>query len=151
MDDTTESVMIALLPVTTDWCRIELPHLTLVYAGAISDLQASDRNKMTKDAASLALLSRPLTLEVTGVEMFGFGEEQKVDSLRLRATSEILAMRHAVEGWNKSQHEFRPHVTIGPVGTRMFIQPPPTITFDRICVGWGNDYLTFWLNIPGFR
>ena len=27
-DDFPESVMIALLPITTDWCKIELPHMT---------------------------------------------------------------------------------------------------------------------------
>lgn len=149
-EDFSNSAMIALLPVTTNWCRIELPHLTLVYAGEIDkDLQPSDFNDLAKDAASLAMLTRPVTLSVTGVEQFG--DQEKVDVLRFQSTSELDAMRHTVEGWNKSEFPFRPHATMGPVGTSILVNfVPEAVTFDRIYVGWGEQSLTFWLKMSGF-
>ena len=146
MNDFKNSVMVALLPVTSSWCKIELPHLTLVYAGEVDDLEVTDFNKISKDAASLSMLTRPLNLMVTGVEVFG--EEDKVDVLRFQPTSQLLAMRHAVERWNKSEFPFRPHATMGPVGTRLLVPSiPEYVAFDRIMVGWGDETLTFWLNM----
>jgi 2'-5' RNA ligase len=143
MDDFEGSVMVALLPITDDWCQIELPHLTLVYAGEVKDLEPTDFNKLAKDAASLSMLSAPVFLRVTGVETFG--DTDPVSVLRLQPSPELLAMRHAVEGWNASEYtEFKPHCTIGPVGT--YIENRPThLAFDRIMVGWGEDRITFWL------
>lgn len=147
--DHKQSAMIALLPMTTDWCRIKLPHLTLVYAGEISDLSPGDFNTMAKDAASLAMLTRPLTLEVLNKEVFGnwsTDPDNMVDVFRLRATSELLAMRNFVEKWNRSEFtEFNPHVTIGPAGAQI-VEQPRMLAFDRIMVAWGEDRdLTFWL------
>lgn len=142
MLDYKDSVMIALLPVVSDWCRIEHPHMTLVYAGEADDLPQGSFNELAKDAASLAMLSHPLTLRVTGVETMG--TDEKVDVFRLQPSSELLAMRRAVERWNASEFPFKPHCTIGPSGT--YIENRPMyIAFDRICVGWGDEYLTFWL------
>lgn len=147
MEDHKESAMIALLPMTTDWCRLDLPHMTLVYAGETKDLGATAHNELAKDACSLATLSRPLTLEVLTQEQFGNWSdkpEDMVDIYRLRPTQELMAMRKFVEKWNASEHPFNPHVTIGPVGeARPFIERPRMLAFDRICVGWGTDYLTF--------
>lgn len=147
MEDHKESVMIALLPITSDWCHIKMPHLTLVYAGELEKLAPGDFNKLAKDAASLAMMSRPITLRVTGREMFGnwsTDPENAVDVYRLQPSTELAAMRHFVEDWNASEHPFNPHVTIGPPNT--IVEFPPTyVAFDRICVGWGTEYLTFWL------
>lgn len=142
--DNSDSVMIALLPITSDWCRIELPHLTLVYAGLKSDLQPTIFNELAKDAAMLAMLSRTITLRVTGVELFGRGDEPKVDVLRLQPSPELLAMRRTVEKWNASEFPFNPHCTIGPPGT--FIDWPRYLAFNRIMVGWGKESLVFSMN-----
>lgn len=139
-----KGVMIALLPITTDWCKLEVPHMTLVYAGEVDDLPEMSFNDLAKDAAMLAMLSHPIQLKVKGKEIFGSEGEEKVDVFRLQSSSELMAMRRAVEKWNASQWPFNPHVTIGPTGT--FMEFPPThLAFDRICVGWGGEYLTFWL------
>ena len=136
--------MIALLPITTDWCRIDIPHMTLVYAGTIDKLTPNNLNELAKDASMLAALSSPVTLRVTGVEVFGQDGEEKVDVLRLQPTPELLAMRRAVEHWNESEFPFRPHATIGPTGT--FLETPPRyLAFDRLMVGWGEESLTFRL------
>lgn len=144
MDDNQDKVMVALLPTTSDWAQIDIPHMTLVYAGEIKDLQASDQNELAKDAASIAMLSAPVALRVTGLEVFGSDPREKVNVFRLQPSPEIWSMRRSLERWNGSKHDFSPHVTIGPA------HQPPAMTpsyigFDRICVGWGNDYLTFWL------
>lgn len=141
-NDYSDSVMIALLPATDEWCKIDLPHLTLVYAGKKDALKPTAFNELAKDAASLAMLSGPLSLKVLGKEVFG-GSEDKVDVFRLKPTPELLAMRRVVEHWNASEHPFNPHVTIGPEGS--VVEDPKYITFNRILVEWGNDGLTFWL------
>lgn len=137
-----DSVMIALLPNTAEWCHADLPHLTLVYAGLKKDLKPVTFNELAKDAAMLSMLTSPVSLNVMGKEIFG--DSEKVDVLRFQGTSELFAMRRAVESWNKSNFPFNPHSTIGPVGT--FVEFIPTqVRFDRIMVAWGEEQLTFWL------
>jgi 2'-5' RNA ligase len=143
-DEYSDSVMVALLPMTTSWCNIALPHMTLVYAGEIKDLKQTDYNALAKDVASIAMLASPVTLQVLGVAQFGDGVE-KVDALNLRSNSALLAMRNMVEQWNASNYPFNPHCTIGPVGSLKGMCPP-YLAFDRIAVCWGSDLLTFWLN-----
>lgn len=137
-----KSVMLALLPTTDDWCHIDLPHLTLVYGGSKEDLPLTAFNALAKDAAMLAMLGRPLSLKVRSRETFG--DWEKADVFRLQPNSELWAMRRAVEDWNKSEYDFNPHVTIGPVGSPVEIVPR-YIRFDRVFVGWGDENLTFWL------
>lgn len=150
MDDQPNTTsMIALLPATSFWCKKDLPHLTLVYAGEIKDRDPGDYNMMAKDAASIAMLTRPLTLSVKEVDVFG--EETKVDVLTFQMSSELEAIRHAVKDWDESDYDkFKPHATMGPVGTRMLVPIPEVVTFDRIYVGWGEECLTFWLKMAGF-
>jgi 2'-5' RNA ligase len=145
-DDSKGSAMIALLPTVTDWCKIDLPHLTLVYAGETKDLKESDFNEMAKDASALAMTNGPIGLYVSGLDVFGGrGYDTEVDVIRLEPTSQLLAMRRLVEGWNKSEYPFNAHCTIGPVGGPR--EPMPrALLFDRILVGWNREYLTFWLN-----
>lgn len=141
MPDTNTNVMIALLPINSDWCRIELPHLTLVSAGEMKDLKPSALNALAKDAASIAMLARPLTLQVLGRDRFG-QDDEAVDVLKLRKSTSLEAMRNFVESWNASQYPFNPHVTIGPPGT-MIESIPSFIAFDRVMLAWGDDHITF--------
>lgn len=144
MSEPTDGVMIALLPVVTDWCRIEMPHMTLVYAGKVADIDQTKFTELAKSTADLALLCNPLYLRVTGVETFGKGDDGDpfVDVFTLLPTPELLAMRRAVEGWNASEFPFRPHCTIGPSG--QFVENRPQyIAFDRMVAAWGTDVLTF--------
>lgn len=143
----SSGVMIALLPITTDWCKIDIPHLTLVYCGTTDDLNPGEFNEIAKDASMLAALSAPLTLTVKGVKQFG-QDIDRVDALDIQPSTELWAMRRAVENWNASDFPFDPHCTIGPVGTPLdFV--PRSLAFDRIFVGWGDDNLTF--NLKGSR
>lgn len=138
----TDSVMIALLPTTTDWCHIPLPHMTLVYAGLLKDQKLDAFNELAKIAFGLASDRKPITLKVTGVRIFGGGVDEKVDVLRLRSTPELAEMRRSVESWNASDFPFNPHATIGPTG-QMITNVPESLTFDRIMVGWGEQKLVF--------
>jgi len=144
----SDGVMIAFLPTTTDWCKIDLPHMTLVYAGTKSDLSPTAFSDLAKDAAALASLSRPFYLRNLGVEQFG-PPEDRVNAFNLQATTELWAMRRFVEKWNKSEYPFNPHVTIGPV-TPFVDNAPGAIGFDRVYLGWGDDSLTFWLRGAGY-
>lgn len=141
-------VMIALLPMTTDWCKVDCPHMTLVYAGTTDELKPTDFNELAKDASMLAAISSPLQLKVTGVQVAG--DTEKVDVLAIQPSMELWAMRRAVEDWNASDFPFQPHATIGPVGTSVQLEVIPRyLAFDRLCVGWGNEYLTFRLKSGG--
>lgn len=139
----SDGVMIALLPSgSSEWCHIELPHMTLVYAGVVDDLPPTAFNELAKDSASIAMLSGPIGLQVIARETFG--ENKDTDVYRLRPSPELWAMRRSVERWNASQHSFNPHVTIGPIGT--FVEfPPRYVHFDRIVVEWGDEQLPFSL------
>jgi 2'-5' RNA ligase len=137
-----QGVMIALLPISGEWSKLEVPHLTLVYAGEKNTLSELDFVELAKDAAMLAMMNRVTQLRVMGRDQFGGDGEDKVDVLRLQPSPELWSMRRAVERWNASQHPFSPHCTIGPAGT--FIEMTPSyIAFDKICVGWGDEYLSF--------
>lgn len=120
--------------------------MTLVYAGTKKDHGPSDFNALAKDAASISMLVRPFALDVFSVDIFGGGDEEKVDVLRFRNTPELMAMRRYVESWNKSKHPFNPHATIGPHTFNSVGPMPGVVGFDRIMVGWGDESLTFWLN-----
>lgn len=145
MQDYSDGVMIALLPTDSSWCELDLPHMTLVYAGTVDDLSPNDFNELGKAASNLAVLSKPIVVSVTKVDVFGNGE--KVDVLRLKPTPELLAMRAAVEAWNASEFPFRPHVTIGPEGSSISKRDilPRLVRFDRILVQFGEESLTFGL------
>lgn len=143
MDGYEDSAMIALLPTTNEWCTLELPHLTLVYAGLIADRKITDFNEMSKDAAALAMTTKKFGLEVMGVATYGTTEQ--VDALKFRPTPQLLGMRHVVERWNASEHSFSPHATIGPVGSAK-LPVPKFVFFDRLLVTWGNDTMTMWLS-----
>jgi 2'-5' RNA ligase len=143
MSEFDTSVMIALLPTTTDWCHIDLPHMTLVYAGEVKDLNHADHNEMAKLSLDLALACEPFSLVVMGVDVFG-DEEDPVEVLVLRKDPEVLAMHSVVKHWDKSKHPFNPHVTVGQVGTTG-LNVPDSIAFDRIAVCWGKSKLTYRL------
>lgn len=142
-----KSAMIALLPINTEWCKQDLPHMTLVYAGEITNLSDGAYNELAKDGASLAMISGLITLRVIGVDVYG--TDEKVDVLKLQPSSELLAMRELVEQWNASEHPYSPHATIGPMGSSVQLQQtgeiPRWLAFDRVFVGWGERNMTFWL------
>ena len=141
MDNFNESAMVALLPTTSEWCKIELPHLTIVYVGEIWDLKPSTQNDLGKLAVSISRAVSPLTLEVLGVDILG--DTDLVDVLLLRPNPVLLELRSAFEEWNGSDYKsFLPHATIGPAGSRPMVLPK-TLTFDRIVVAWGESYLTY--------
>jgi len=141
-EDFSEDAMIALLPINSDWSKLDLPHMTLAYAGKIADLGPTMFNEMAKAVSSIAMMSPPITVRVMGPDIFG--DEEKVDVLRLQPTQEVMAMREMVKQYDVSDHSFRPHVTIGPMGS--FVQNVPSyIAFDRIYVGWGDRGVSFWL------
>lgn len=136
MGDFPTSVMVALLPNTVDWCRIDLPHMTLVYAGEIQDLKDSVHDRLIKTAIDISLSYGPVTTKVLKVDLFGENEDTEV--FRLNKTPQLTAMRMVLETWNASVYPFNPHATIGPVGS---FQPPAPqeLVFDRIAVAWGDQ------------
>ncbi len=137
-----DSVMIALLPITTDWCKQDLPHVTLVFSGLVTDHKPTDFNIMAKDVADIALIAKPFGLSVTGTEKLGPPEEQ-VSALMLRPTPELMALRNSLKQWDMSEFpEYKPHATIGPYPSGDTI-PPSQLAFDRLMIAWGDQQLTF--------
>ena len=141
-EDHQDDIMVALLPMTTDWSTLELPHLTLIYAGKVADHKPYEFNNMAKDVSSLAALSRPIALEVMSIGPLG-PPEDTVSAIMFRPKTELMAMRNFVEKWDTGKYPvYKPHATIGPYPS----SPPMTpsqIAFDRIAVCWGSDHLVF--------
>lgn len=140
MNDFSDSVMMALLPTTSDWCKQPLPHMTLVYAGDKNDLSIGTKNEMAKAAMHLAMVNHLLTVPVIGVDSFGDNKDEEV--LTLEATPQLLAMRSIVQRWNASQWPFSPHVTCGPIGS-VGGNIPSSISFDQIALVWGTEMMAF--------
>jgi 2'-5' RNA ligase len=166
----SDGVMIAYLPENGAWCKQDLPHMTLVYAGTLEEFNPSDLNALGKDAISAARVTGPFSLPVTSVEQFG-EDEEALDVLVFYPTPQLILARNIVERWNKSQHaEFKPHAAIGPVGSafsdkvgyvddgssaneyreydRRYIRQslPDRLYFNRIAVCWGDKKLVFNTN-----
>jgi len=143
-----DGVMVALLPIISDWANIELPHLTLVYAGQVGELSASDLDGLSKAALSIALLCAPITLRTLTKDVFGEGTDDnpKVDVLRFHPNLELLKMRAIVEDWNASDFPFRPHLTVGPVGTWNSDASPVMVAFDKVAFCTGNECQEFQLS-----
>jgi 2'-5' RNA ligase len=155
--------MIAYLPANGDWCKQDLPHMTLVFAGETADLNDTDFNAMAKDAISAARVTGSFSLPVMSVDQLGEAGEE-VDALIFHPTPQLLVARKLVEGWNKSQFtDFLPHATIGPAGSanadQVFVNTnnfgpgdrrgsviPSSLYFDRIAAVWNDQKMVFNLN-----
>lgn len=149
--------MIAYIPVDGSWCKQDFPHMTLVFAGSIIDRSETEFNALAKDAISAARVTGTFTLSVLGVDQMDEGVDA-VDVLSLYPTPQLLVARNIVEHWNQSEFpNFKPHATIGPVGSAMTIADPapqfsqgwmrqalPTrLFFNKIAVCWGDKRLIF--------
>lgn len=143
MNEFFDKVMVALLPTTTDWCRIELPHLTLSYLGKVEDLRLSLHNELLKEALTLSMDTPPILVKVMSVEEFG--EEDKVDVLLLDNSPLLKQLNKAFAEWDTTDFSFTPHCTIGPKGSVVGLTVPEFLTFDRITVSWGEEVTTFKL------
>lgn len=157
------TAMIAFLPSNAPWCKQDLPHMTLVFAGEIEGRDKSEFNAMGKDAISAARVTRTFSLTVTEVKELG-DEGEEVDALIFYPTPQLLVARQMVQGWNKSEHtDFLPHATIGPAGSALaddipqnaYVDEnyaakrkntlPASVYFDRLAVCWGDDKMIFSL------
>lgn len=140
-----EGVMIAFLPYgDLSWMQQSLPHMTLVYAGESSDLQATDYNTLAKDALTVArIMRRSFDLPVVEIQQLGNAQDGVVDALVLYPSPELLVARKLVAPWNKSEFtEFLPHVTIGPEGSAQG-KLPSSLWFNRIGVFWDQQSILF--------
>lgn len=153
----SDTAIIAYIPIDGSWCKQDFPHMTLVFAGSIVDRSETEFNALAKDAISAARITGTFSLSVVGVDQMGEGIEQ-VDVLSLYPTPQLLVARNIVEHWDQSEFpDFKPHATIGPVGSAMTVADPapqfsqgwmrqslPTrLTFNRIATCWGDKRLIF--------
>ncbi len=147
MDNQGNSIMVAVLPKTSDWCKLELPHTTIVYGGEVASSKPTMFNELAKLASVVAESTSEFLAKVKGVETFG--EDEKVSVLVLEKTDELVRLRQKFEKWDDSDFTvYRPHATIGPEGT--VINPVPLyLVFDRLAVVWGDQILSFRLKSYG--
>lgn len=143
MDTIQDDAMVALLPQTDEWCKVDPAHTTLIYLGKVKDLDPIVKQTLTKLISSIAIVTNPFPVKITGQEVFG--TDEKVEVFRLVITPELSSLRNLLETWDDSEFPiFKPHATIGPEGTT--VQDPPLfLMFDRIMLGWGEERITFWL------
>lgn len=145
MQGNDDKVMVALLPIVSDWAQIDFPHLTLAYAGRRSELSPSDLDGLSKAALAIAMLGIPVTLRTLTKDVFGEGTEDspKVDVLKFHPNLDLLKMRAVVADWDKSEFPFSPHLTVGPEGTWKFESSPTMVAFDRVVFAVGNERQEF--------
>lgn len=140
--------MVALLPIETEWARQPLPHMTVIYIEDVRLLTPSSVNELAKDILIMAQHFPQQTVKVLGVETFG--DDEPVDVLRLAPTPTISAMNKLLREWDDSKYpEYKPHATIGPVGS-LDAEPPLTLTFDKIMLALGEQNFVFDLVKPEF-
>lgn len=139
-----DGVMIAFLPANDDWCRQPDPHMTLVYCGLMEQVGLGNFSEIAKTTITVArLMAGSFSLDVTGVEVWGGGQDDKVDVLTLFPTPKLLTARKLAEVWNASQHkDFKPHATVGPEGSAQGILPAK-LYFDRVMAAYGPKQLIF--------
>lgn len=144
MDNQSNSIMVTVLPQSADWCKLELPHTTVVYGGEVPSSKPTMFNELAKLASTVAQGTSEFLAKVTGVQTFG--DEDKVSVLTLERTEELIRLRRRFEKWDDSDFStYKPHATIGPEGT--IINPVPMyLVFDRLAVVWGDQILSFRLN-----
>lgn len=141
METPQDSAMIALLPQTDEWCKIDPAHTTIVYLGKVAELDPSLKDLLIKIVSSIAILTNPFPVKIVGKETFG---EDQVEVFRLVKTPELSSLRTLLDNWDDSEFPiFKPHATIGPEGT-VVENPPLFLMFDRIMLGWGEERLIFW-------
>jgi 2'-5' RNA ligase len=136
MDEYYDSVMVALLPVNRDWCRQDLPHMTISYLGHVPDLRESVHNELLKQALRLSMAYPSLQVPVTNVTEFG--TDELVNVLLLEKTTELIQLYEFFKEWDITDFSFTPHCTIGPTGSIVGVRVPEFIRFDRILVSWGQ-------------
>ena len=143
MPNSNSSIMVALLPVSSEWCKIDLPHVTIVYGGEVSSSKPTMFNELAKLASLVAGMTNELLAKVEKVDIFG--DEERVSVLVLEKTKEVLELRRIFEKWDDSNFTvYKPHATIGPEGSE--INPVPLyLVFDRLAVVWGDQILSFRL------
>lgn len=142
MDEFKESVMVALYPTSKEWTTLDLPHLTLVYAGEIPDIPYGIRKDLEKVSLQIAQSFGVQRLRVESTPVFG--KKDKVDVLRFRASEDLLLMRELLERWNKSEYKtYQPHATVGPKGS--LGEFPEVVVFDRVALVWGDDETVYEL------
>jgi len=143
--ESDDQVMVALLPIMSDWANIEFPHLTLVYAGRKSELSPSDMDGLAKAAFAIAMMGTPITLRTLTKDVFGEGTDDspKVDVLRFHPNLALLKMWNTVKEWNASDFDYEPHLTVGPEGTWDSKSSPVMVAFDVVCFCVGNERQEF--------
>lgn len=134
--------MVALLPVEASWCKIDIPHVTIIYLEDVDNLEKGAFYEISKKVSSIALATSIFSEKVIGVKIFG--EEEKVDVLELQKGRQLLEFKELLDRWDSGTFpEFRPHATIGKMGSTEPLSIPLILTFDRIAIGWGDDYFVF--------
>ena len=138
MSKYNDDVMVALLPVETQWCKLPLPHLTIVYAGLITNIQPYEKNELLKAALMVAKTTRPIELNVLSLTVFG-----DFDVLTVDQTPTATQIRTTFSPWNASDfRDWKPHVSAGPAGSFSGTMPHK-LHFDRILVAWGDDHTVY--------
>jgi 2'-5' RNA ligase len=133
--------MVALFPTETAWCHIKIPHVTIIYLEDVDSLESDVFYEISKKVSDLALVTKVFSEKVTGIEVFG--EDERVEVLRLNKGPRLLEFKNLLTIWDfGSFPDFKPHATIGPIGSSDQ-NPPLILTFDRIAIGWGDDYFVF--------
>lgn len=140
-DGYDDSIMVALLPKGETGSKLELPHLTVIYGGEIPEMTARETFDLIGTFISVMDGTPIPPLKVTGLEIFG--DDEKVEVLTFASNPELDRLRTIFEPHHKSQYkEFKPHLTMGPVGSVRNKNLPDTVEFNRLILAFGDRKIT---------
>lgn len=136
--------MVALLPSNNYFSGVEMPHLTLVYLGKLSDLKQEVFQEVVYKVSHLASLISPFNVTGHKLEVLGPPGDQ-VEALTFKKHPKLSALRYFLEEYNASEYkEFKPHITINKRNEETFALPD-IVNFEKMVVSWGAHDVVFKL------
>lgn len=162
--------MVALLPASTDASRLAVPggeepqqlHCTLLYLGEAADLDEDDRTRVVVTARALAEMHAPLTAEAFAVDVFNPNTDDSCIVLGVGGDPLEFVHDHITANIGDMYPQRKPwiaHVTLayteGMTTSEQFDYASEftdrlgPVTFDRIRVAFGGEYMDFPLHTDG--
>lgn len=157
-------VMIALVPTAADTERLAVPeglpaadlHTTLGYYGELDDLVADQKNTIVEQARMLASNYGPFTADAFNVSVFNPNGEDPCIVLGVSGVQIAYMFADVEQGTRGIYTQRRPHIphitlryTPDASLVADYTDRTGPVTYDKIRVGFGGDYMDFPLNPQG--
>lgn len=157
-------VMIALVPTEQDAARLAVEggleafdlHTTLGYYGDLQNLTESDKERIVEIARKLANDYGPFTGDAFNVSIFNPTDAEACIVLGMGGTQFAYMfsdLEQASLSFYRQRYPHIPHITLRYTGDTSlisdYVDKVGPVNYDRVRVGWGDEYMDFPLNPIG--